>query len=98
MEKLSPGRLNEMGLATYCLALFKSVMIFPSRPSFLTRGDQGASLCPPFPLVNSSTYTSPRCTATPVGDQGRSALRMLSTTPFGEIFRTVCHPVPAAYT
>jgi len=64
-------------LGVFCSRLTR-VTILPSRPIFLTRGDQVASLCPPLALVNSSTYTSPRCTATPVGDQGLSVWINLS--------------------
>src|SRR5262249_15906875 len=45
-----------------------------------------------------NTYTSGPETATPVGDQGRSAFRTVSTLPSGGIFTTQWQPVAAAYT
>src|SRR5215204_1091540 len=76
------------------------VAIFPPRPTFRTRGihalrvsksDGGAS-------CHSSTYTSPPKTATPVGDHGLGACRMVLTSPLGVILRTRRLPVAATYT
>src|SRR2546427_2225447 len=68
-------------------ATVTKVVTLPSRPNFRTRGSQ-PSLGPPFAFVYSRMNSSPRWTATPVGDQGRAAFKTVSTLPSGEIFTT----------
>src|SRR6266478_10253078 len=65
----------------------------PSEPSFRTRGTQPDSLSG---FVYSSTNTSCRRTATPVGDQGFSAFNTVSTLPPVVTFTTQRQPLTAA--
>src|SRR6267143_5243865 len=76
------------------------VVTFPSRLTFRTLGIQSllTSAFDGAGSLHSSTYTSPRNKATPVGDHGLDERIMVLTPPRGLILRTRRLPVPATYT